>query len=101
MMSKFRFNRALFRRGISYDLQGLIHFRLANINRDTNIFRDIVRHCCRISAGDEWRALFRFLTDGSINHVYIYDRFRIPPQLLFRWKREVYSALAEWLRRVE
>lgn len=93
-MGKFRFNRTMHRHGIPYDLQGLIHFRLANINRDSQAFRDAVRHCCRLRAGDEWRALYRFLTDSSVNHVFIYNTFRIPPQLLFRWKREVYIDLA-------
>ena len=92
-MSKFRFNKALHQHGLSYDMQGLIHFRLAAINRDTDGFRLAVKKLCQDTAGDEWRALYRFLTDSSVNHVYIYNTYRIPPQLLFRWKRTVYCAL--------
>lgn len=93
-MMKFRFNRALAKRGVSYDRQGLIHFRLANISREPPEFRRLVRQYCTDAAGGEADILWRFLTDVGINHVYIYTEFRIPPRTLFRWKRDVYSRLA-------
>ena len=96
-MGKYRFNNALHQRGLSYDMQGLIHFRLALINRDTDEFRLRVKKICQETAGDEWRALYRFLTDSSVNHVYIYNTYRIPANLLFKWKRAVYCALRRYV----
>lgn len=96
-MMKFRFNRALARRGVGYDKQGLIYFRLANIKKEPEDFERLVRQLCTDAAGEEAPALWRFLTDTAINHVYIYNEYRIPPRTLFAWKREVYCSIAATL----
>ena len=90
-MTEFRYSKKLKEQGIDYDAQGLIYFICINVRKmPTEIQRRILNLCTGI-AGSEYQALYKFLTDSSVNHNYIQITYSIPPKLLFKWKREFYK----------
>jgi phosphatidylserine/phosphatidylglycerophosphate/cardiolipin synthase-like enzyme len=93
----FRFNRKLHSRGISYDIQGLIYFRLKNYDNESESFKSRVKKICEEIGGEDRQGLFLFLTDSSVNYVYIAMTYFIPPKRLFRLKWKVYEKMAEFI----
>ena len=78
------------RRGIHipYNKQGLIYFTCVNVS-SKRIQDKIMKHCI-LAAGEDADALFRFLTDRSINHIYIELNYGINSKLLFKLKNKFF-----------
>ena len=69
-MTEFRFSRTLDRLGINYNTQGLIYFLCVNARRLPEQDKAVLNMCLEV-AGEDYQALYKFLTDSSVYHVYI------------------------------
>ncbi|MDO5397752.1 MAG: hypothetical protein Q4G33_07460 [bacterium] len=94
-MTQFRVSRALTRKGISPEKQGLIFFACLNINSLDETFKQKVLNTCIEVGGEDYQALYRFLTDAYVNHVYICNVYFISKARLFALKRDFYLKLAQ------
>lgn len=94
-MTQFRTSKSLIRAGVSEAEQHIIYGEC--MKRKTAEEEARIRELCADVAGRWMDALYRFLTDANINHVYIVMRYNIPKGLLFRLKREYYVARKEQL----
>lgn len=93
-MTQFRVSKALVRMGISPEKQGLIFFACLNINSlDEEIKHRILNTCIEVG-GEDYQALYRFLTDPYVNHVYICNTYFMSRSKLFKLKREFYLRVA-------
>ena len=98
LLTQYRYNRALGRLGLDNNMQGLIYYKLMNIKRSHKEFDSYVKKICREVAGEEWKSLYIFLTDGSVNEKFIYNKYRIPVKCLYFRKRQIYVKIAEKIR---
>lgn len=94
-MTQFRVSEYLENNGVSARLQGFIFFSCLNINRLNKADRERIRQLCNDVAGNDSKALYRFLTDGSVNHEYIKTTYFVPKNKLFELKNKFYKAWAE------
>lgn len=93
-MTQFRVSRALVQAGVSEAEQHIIFGSCMKPNKTHEETEYIRSLCCAVS--ERWSdALFRFVTDQSINHVYICTEYHIPRDTLFALKREFYLAWGE------
>ena len=83
-----RFSRTLDKLGISYNTQGLIYFLCVNAKRLPEQDKAVLNMCLEV-AGEDYQALYKFLTDSSVNHVYIQMQYGLHPKRLFNLKREI------------
>ncbi len=89
-MTQFRVSKKLIKHGISPEKQGLIFFACLNIkDLDPHIQQRIANVCVEV-AGDDYQALYKFLTDAYVNHVYICNTYFISKTKLFKLKNEFY-----------
>ena len=65
-MTEFRFSRTLDKLGISYNTQGLIYFLCVNAKRLPERDKAVLNMCLEV-AGEDYQALYKFLTDSSVN----------------------------------
>lgn len=94
-MTQFRVSKALTRMGISPEKQGLIFFACLNVkDLDERVGRKILNICMEVG-GEDYQALYRFLTDAYVNHVYICQKYFISQKRLFKLKREFYLRFAK------
>lgn len=94
-MTQFRVSKALAKNGISPERQGLIFFTCLNIkDMSISIQKKILNLCIDI-AGEDYQALYNFLTDARINHIYICNTYFISKTRLFKLKREFYLRFSE------
>lgn len=94
-MTQFRISKALMRAGISPEKQGLIFFTCLNIKHlDEQIKKKILNICMEVG-GEDYQALYRFLTDSCVNHVYICNKYYISKAKLFKLKKEFYLKFSE------
>lgn len=89
-MTQFRVSRALVEAGVSEAEQHIIFGQC--MKQKTDAESEYIRSLCDRVAGRWSDALFRFVTDQSINHVYICANYHIPRDTLFALKREFYLA---------
>lgn len=89
-MTEFRFSRTLDRLGINYNTQGLIYFLCVNARRLPEQDKAVLNMCLEV-AGEDYQALYKFLTDSSVNHVYIQMQYGLHQKRLFNLKREFYK----------
>lgn len=89
-MTQFRVSKHLIKAGVSEAEQHIIYGECTK--RKTEAEQDEIKSLCRSVAGMWTDALYRFVTDVSINHVYICTHFHIPRQTLFLLKFEFYRA---------
>lgn len=82
-------------------MYGYIYYKLMNIKRCHKDFDEFVKKCCRTVAGDEWNVIYRFITDDTLNHVYVYNVYRVGKDTLYAWKRKIYVLIAEYLKENE
>lgn len=78
---------------------GLIYCRLMKQELNHKEFNTFVKKCCEAVALDEWMAVYEFITNPNINHVYIYNKYRIYKDLLYDWKFKVYVMIYEAMRK--
>lgn len=87
---QFRVSKALAKCGVTPEEQGLIFYFCLNAKKlDANIQNKILNTCKDVAA-DDYQALYRFLTDARVNHVYICDTYFISKARLFKLKRKFY-----------
>ena len=92
-MTQFRVSKKLIKCGVPPEVQGLIFFTCLNVRRmDEAVQRKILNLCTDV-AGDDYRSLYKFLTDGYVNHEYIYIHYRVNVKKLFEYKQRFYI---EW-----
>jgi len=94
-MTQFRASKSLEKKGISYEKQGLIFFLCLNVNKLGKAVQDKILNACIEVGGDDYQALYQFLTDGSINHNYIGYTYFIPKTKLFKLKHQFYLKFNE------
>lgn len=94
-MTQFRVSKALVRKGISPKKQGLIFFACLNINSLDEKSRQKILNTCIEVGGEDYKALYRFLTDAYVNHAYICHTYFISKERLFKIKREFYLRIAK------
>lgn len=90
-MTQFRVSAALTKAGVSPAVQHIIYGEC--MKRKTPEEAEHIKQLCDRVAGRWSAALYRFLTDAHINHVYICMEYGIPRELLFDLKRKFYM---EW-----
>lgn len=94
-MTQFRVSKALTKVGISPERQGLIFFTCLNIKLlDEQTKNKILNICMEVGEGD-YQALYRFLTDSHVNHVYICNEYYISKARLFKLKKKFYLKFSE------
>ena len=87
---QFRESKALTKRGVTPEEQGLIFYQCLNVKKlDASIQSKILNTCIDVAAED-YQALYKFLTDAQVNHVYICNTYFISKTRLFKLKREFY-----------
>ena len=89
-MTQFRVSAALVRAGVPAAEQHIIYGEC--MKKKTAAEMDRIHELCDDVAGEWSDALYRFLTDAYINHVYVCMRFGIPRDTLFKLKRDFYVA---------
>lgn len=97
-MTQFRVSRTLVNKGVSPEMQGLIFFACLNVNRLDEKSRQRILNTCIEVGGEDYKALYGFLTDAYVNHVYICQKYFIPERKLFKLKRDFYLKFAETCR---
>ena len=98
-MTEFRFSRTLDKLGISYNTQGLIYFLCVNAKRLPEQDKAVLNMCLEV-AGEDYQALYKFLTDSSVNHVYIQMQYGLHPKRLFNLIREFYKRLRQKIKNI-
>lgn len=89
-MTQFRVSKKLIKCGVPPEVQGLIFFTCLNVRRMDEATQRKILNLCTDVAGDDYRALYKFLTDGYVNHEYIYTHFGVGEKLLRKYKRDFY-----------
>lgn len=97
-MTQGRYTKAMAKAGITSEMHGYIYYKLMNMKYNHKEFNRFVVDCCKTVAGEDWAAVYEFITNSSINHVYIYNKYRIQKNLLYAWKRKIYVMIAEAIR---
>lgn len=94
-MKQFRVSKALIKHGISPEVQGLIFFVCLNVKRlkNPNVEKKILNVCISVAGGD-YQALYTFLTNAHINHIFICNTYFISKARLFKLKKEFYIKFA-------
>lgn len=82
----FRYRPGL---GISYDRQGLIFFTSRSYDSQPARVRRKIENLCRAAAGDNWRALFCYVTTDT-GTVAVCQRFHLSENSLHRAVRKYY-----------
>lgn len=94
-MTQFRASKSLAKKGINDERQGLICYLCLNVKILDKAARDKIRNICIEVGGDDYQALYRFLTDGNVNHEYICYTYFIPKAKLFKLKHQFYLRFNE------
>lgn len=94
-MTQFRISKSLTRAGISPERQGLIFFVCLNIKDLDKHTQEKILNICLEVGGEDYQALYRFLTDSCVNHVYICNEYYISKSRLFKLKKEFYLKFSE------
>ncbi len=97
-MTEFRYSRALRTAGLTYEIQGMIYFSLVNAGRQSRGFRRLVKTICAEIAKEDYKGLYRYLTDKTVNHNYIAMNYYIPVAKLFLWKRLAFIRMYDYIR---
>ena len=89
-MTQFRVSKNLSKKGVPPELQGLIFFTCLNVCRIDKKTQDKILNLCIAVAGEDYQALYKFLTDRYVNYAYIYTHFGVGEKLLRKYKRDFY-----------
>ncbi|MGM9937779.1 MAG: hypothetical protein ACI38A_10575 [Candidatus Ornithomonoglobus sp.] len=76
--------------GVSEAKQHVI-YGVCTDRQKTSMQEAIIRSLCYEIAGHNFKGLYRFLTDDTVDHNYIELNYRIRPNILFEMKREFYK----------
>ena len=98
-MTQCRYTKAYRMAGVSRSMYYFIYGRLLNINPHHKEFNTFVKKCCEAVALDEWMAVYEFITNPNINHVYICNKYYLNKNLLYSWKHKVYVMIYEAMKR--
>ncbi|MCH5213074.1 MAG: hypothetical protein J1G06_08660 [Oscillospiraceae bacterium] len=90
-MTQFRVSKALIKAGVSEAEQHIIFGECMKKKTPEEVER--IKQLCEAVGGQWSKALYRFLTDMYINHIYICMEYGIPRETLFDLKRRFYI---EW-----
>lgn len=93
-MTQFRESRALKNAGLSGHIQGLIYYRLINIDFEPAAFKEHIIKLCEEIAQEDAAALYEFLTNSRIDHNYIYMHYFVPIKRLYKLKRILFVRIA-------
>ena len=94
-MTQFRVSKALAKAGISPEKQGLIFFTCLNIKLLDDQTKNKILNTCMKVGREDYQALYRFLTDPYVNHVYICNEYYISKSKLFKIKKKFYLKFSE------
>lgn len=90
-----RASRALMKKGVSQKRQEFIRAACLNIEDIDQTLREKIRNICAEVSGDDYQALYRFLTDDNVNHNYISQVYFISETKLFKLKHDFYLRFNE------
>ena len=99
-MTQFRISQKLTRCGISPKMQGLIFFTCLNAKELGEETEHKILNLCMGVANEDYQALYRFLTDGYINHDFICREYCIYKEKLFEYKQRFYVEYAKYIKTV-
>lgn len=81
---------------VPYKKQGLIYFLCVNIKEMSRETQDAVLSLCLELGGEDYKALYEFITNESRNAYGVAQKYFVNEKKLYRLRKEFYE---EWHRR--
>lgn len=77
---------------LPYERQGLIYFVSRNYEGQSQRIREKIEQSCKAAAGENWRALFRYVTT-DVGMVNVCQEFHVSESTLFRAVQKYYRRM--------